>query len=64
MNFLKSLDVYSSKQCDSCFAKYDCGGGCIAHSTLKEDIRLQNQTMCDLTREILKSTLSSTNYLA
>ena len=48
-------DVYIYPECEACFAKWNCGGGCI--NTNRQDNKQQKQERCDFVRNFTKRIL-------
>jgi len=49
---LMSRDVYANGKCEDCFAKWHCGGGCLAQAYTYDETRLN--IICDWTRNFTK----------
>lgn len=54
---LRKLSVFSSPKCETCFCKYNCGGGCL-------DLRLSDNLRCTATRKIGMMMLRSKAHLS
>lgn len=46
---LMSHDIYHSPKCSHCFAKWHCGGGCLAQSTIYDNAHID--VICQWTRD-------------
>jgi radical SAM protein with 4Fe4S-binding SPASM domain len=49
---LLAEDVYAYPECKDCFAKWNCGGGCI--NTNKQDNKKRKRERCDFVRDFTK----------
>lgn len=57
---LRSLDVTKMKRCRDCFAKWNCGGGCLAKTSLEQPDQLTGEQpleRCSIARSLLKDDL-------
>ena len=48
-------DVYTYPECEACFAKWNCGGGCI--NTNRQDNKQRKEERCDFVRNFTKRIL-------
>lgn len=57
-SIMSSCNIYSQAMCDSCFAKWNCGGGCLLfHHSFNPDYE---KVRCDFVRKALKRQLFAT----
>lgn len=56
-NYLVGLDVYHYPQCKDCYAKWHCGGGCMAQKHIYNEAILNE--FCEFTRNFTKRKLLS-----
>jgi len=56
LNRVRGINVHTFRQCDTCFARWNCAGGCLSART-SGGLPLLEGPLCNLTREILKSTI-------
>lgn len=55
IGLLRNRVVTNIPACQSCFAKWHCGGGCMARALRKNgDIFVPDQTTCIITRELIR----------
>jgi uncharacterized protein len=48
---LRNMNVMNAEQCNDCYCKYNCGGGCL-------DLRISGHLRCDVTRRVGEMILS------
>ena len=48
---LSKRTIYNMNKCKNCFAKYNCGGGCLAKTN---DLFSQSDYICKITKEMMK----------
>jgi uncharacterized protein len=53
LNALRSVDVHSFAECNTCVAKWNCAGGCLSARVRNESIS-EKGPLCELTRDLLK----------
>lgn len=57
-NIFKNINVYASKECSSCWARFLCGGDCAAHSYIYEnDLSKPTKRRCIMAKTILDALL-------
>ncbi len=57
-NVFNDLNVYASKECSSCWARFLCGGDCAVHSYInKNDLSKPTKMRCIMTKTILEALL-------
>ena len=54
-NRLATQNVLSQNECQNCFLKWHCGGGCIAHRLLHDDVI--QQISCESSRDLFRKLL-------
>lgn len=55
-NYFKNSNVYTKKECDSCWAKFYCSGGCAANSyNFHKDINTVYKVGCELEKKELNA---------
>lgn len=52
---INGYDVYSRPECENCYTKWHCGGGCYAHSFIYSDETIN--IICDYKRKYLRERL-------
>lgn len=53
LNKLRSIDVHTFAECNTCIARWNCAGGCLSARVGPKGIS-QKGPLCDLTRDLLK----------
>lgn len=54
-HLIASYTIYDNSNCENCFVKWNCGGGCmVQHRTYSPDIR---EVICEFTRDFSKTAL-------
>lgn len=57
-NYFKNSNVYTKKECDSCWAKFYCSGGCAANSyNFHKDINTVYKVGCELEKKRVECAL-------
>lgn len=56
LNRVRGINVHTFRQCDTCFARWNCAGGCLS-ARMGEGVPLSEGPLCHLTREVLKTTI-------
>jgi uncharacterized protein len=59
LNHIRGINVHTFRQCDTCFARWNCAGGCLSARTA-EGVPQSEGPLCHLTRELLKATIAET----
>ena len=57
-NYFKNSNVYTRKDCDSCWAKFYCSGGCAANAyQFNSDINIPYKVGCELEKKRVECAL-------
>ena len=56
LNEILALNGDSYTDCQSCFAKWNCAGGCLS-ARIKNNVPSKHGPLCDLTRDLLKASI-------
>jgi uncharacterized protein len=57
LNRIRGINVHTFRQCDTCFARWNCAGGCLSARTAG-GVPQSEGPLCHLTRELLKATIA------
>jgi uncharacterized protein len=55
LEFLRTLNVNNYEECQDCFAKWHCSGGCITKLGHYNFLGKRNQELCEVTRKLIKN---------
>ena len=57
-NIFNNINVYTSKECSSCWARFLCGGSCTVHSYIyNNDLSKPTKRRCIMAKSILEALL-------